>query len=152
MRHFLPFAKQFAKVRPGRHTRYPLVGSALAPGMQESTKFVSTAAGTVNRGSTRKGPPSKLSSYLPDGPTDQSREGLVVASGVGPGLAQSEHGPCLNGGTLTLGNVSFTTKNTIHSRGDAFAPSRFVALFDTGSPQISIRRDVLDRMRLVSAI
>ena len=35
VRHFLPFAKQFAKVRTGRRIRPPLVGSALALRMQE---------------------------------------------------------------------------------------------------------------------
>ena len=38
-RHFLPSAKQFAKVRPGWHTRPSLAGSALLPGILELTKF-----------------------------------------------------------------------------------------------------------------
>ena len=43
-----------------------------------------------------------------------------MASGVGPGLALSEHGPCLVGGTVTLliDDVSFTTKFAKHSGGD----------------------------------
>ena len=74
-----------------------------------------------------------------------------MASGVGPGLALSEHGPCLVGGAVTLDYVSFTIKTVIHIRGDAIAPYRCVALLDTGSPQTFIRRDVLDRMSLVGA-
>ena len=37
MRRFLPFAKQFATVRPGWHTRPPLTGSVLPRGMLVST-------------------------------------------------------------------------------------------------------------------
>ena len=55
------------------------------------------------------------------------------------------------GGTVTLYDVSFTTKIAIHSGGDAIAPYRCVVLLDTGSPQTFIRRDVLDRMLLVGA-
>ena len=39
VRHFLLFAKQVTKVRPARPTCPLLVGSALAPETQESTKF-----------------------------------------------------------------------------------------------------------------
>ena len=66
-------------------------------------------------------------------PADQSPDVLAIASGVGPGLALSEHGPCLVGGTVTLDDVSLTTKTAKHSGGDAIAPYRFVALLDTGS-------------------
>ena len=38
VRHSLPFAKQFATARPGRHTRPPPVDSAAPPEMLESTK------------------------------------------------------------------------------------------------------------------
>ena len=40
----------------------------------------------------------------------RSREGLEIASGVGPDLALPEHGPCFVGGTVTLNDVSFTIK------------------------------------------
>ena len=53
-----------------------------------------------------------------DASADQSQEVVEIASGVGPGLALSEHGPCLVGGTVTLDDVSFTTKFAIHSGGD----------------------------------
>ena len=43
---------------------------------------------------------------------------MEIASGVAPGLALSEHGPCLAGGTVTLDDVSLTTKFAIHSGGD----------------------------------
>ena len=76
---------------------------------------------------------------------------MEIASGVGSGLALSEHGPCFVGSTVTLDDVSFTTKIAIHSGGDAIAPYRCVALLDTGSAQIFIRRDVLDHMLLVCA-
>ena len=57
-------------------------------------------------------------SYFSDAPADQSQEVLEIASGVGPGLALSEHGPCLVGGTATLDDVSFTTRFAIHSGED----------------------------------
>ena len=50
VRHFLPFAKQFAKLRPGADTRPPLVGSALAPRMQEPKKFCKRRRLGRNRG------------------------------------------------------------------------------------------------------
>ena len=56
-----------------------------------------------------------------DAPADYRREVLAIASGVGPGLALSEHGPCVVGGTATLDDVSFTTKIAIYSGGDAIA-------------------------------
>ena len=80
-------------------------------------------------------------------PVDQSQESLEIASGVVPDLAFSEHGPCLVGGTVTLDNVSFTTKLAIHSEGTSH---RCVALLDIGSPQTFIRRNVLDRTLLVA--
>ena len=43
---------------------------------------------------------------------------MEIAYGVDPGLALSD-GPCLVGGTVTLDDVSFTTKFSIHSGGDA---------------------------------
>ena len=68
------------------------------------------------------GPPSEFSTYFSDAPADRRHEILEVASGVGQGLALSEHGPCLVGGTVTLDDVLFTTKIAIHSGGDAIAP------------------------------
>ena len=52
---------------------------------------------------------------------------------------------------MTLDDVSFTTDRAVHSGEDAIAPYRCVALLDTGSPQIFIRRDVLDRVLTVGA-
>ena len=43
---------------------------------------------------------------------------MEIAPVVGPGLAMSEHGPCLVGGTVTLDDVSFTTKFAVHGGGD----------------------------------
>ena len=111
MRRFLPFAKQFVTVTPGRHTRPPLAGSVLPQETLEYTKF------RPRRSCAR----SEFSTYFPDAPADQSQEVLEIASGVGPGLALSERGPCL-GGTVTLGDVLFTTEIAIHSGGDAIAP------------------------------
>ena len=96
-----------------------------------------------------QGPPWDFSTYFSDAPADQSQEVLGIASGGGPGRALSEHDPCLVGGTVTLSDVSFTTKIAIHSGGDTTAPYRCAALLDTGSPQTFIRPDVLDRMLLV---
>ena len=96
-------------------------------------------------------PPSEFWTYFSDVQADQSQEGLEIASVVGPGLAPLDHGPCLVGSTVTMDDVSFFTKLVIHSGGEAIAPYRCMALVDTGSPQIFIRRDVLDRMLLVAA-
>ena len=89
------------------------------------------------------GHPLEISAYFLGAPADQSAEVLAIASDGASGRAPPEHGPCLVGGTVTLDGVSFTTEITIHSRGDAIAPYRCVALLDTGSPQTFIRRDVL---------
>ena len=43
---------------------------------------------------------------------------LEIASGVGPSLALSEHGPLLVGGTVTLDDVSFIARFAIHSGED----------------------------------
>ena len=74
----------------------------------------------VNRGQCLPSPLSEFSTYFSDAPADQSQEVVEIASGVGPGLALSERGPCLVGGTVTLliNDVSFTTKFAKHSRGD----------------------------------
>ena len=54
-----------------------------------------------------QGPHSEFMTYFSDAPADQCQEGLEIASGVGLGLALSEHSPCLIGGTVTLDDVSF---------------------------------------------
>ena len=101
----------------------------------------------VNCGQRLQAPPSEFSTYFSDAPADQSQEVLEIASGVGPGLALSEHGPCLVGGTVTRDDVSFTTKLQYIAEG---TPYRCVALLDTDSPQTFIRRNVLDRMLLAA--
>ena len=101
---------------------------------------------SLTAASACQGPPSEFSTYLSDSPADQSQKGLEIASGVGPALAHSEHGPCIVGRTVTLDDDSFTTKFAIHSGGTSH---RCVAPLDTGFPQTFIRRNVLDRMRLV---
>ena len=52
------------------HPRPPLVGSALAPRMQEPQEFVSAAAEPLTAASARKGPPSEFSIYFSDAPAD----------------------------------------------------------------------------------
>ena len=99
---------------------------------------------SLTAASASQGPPSQFCTYFSDAPADQSQEVSEIASGVGPGVALLEHGPCLVEGTVTLDEVSFTTKIEIHSGGDAIGPYRCVAILDTGSPQTFIRRDVLD--------
>ena len=79
----------------------------------------------LSAASAFKGPPSEFSTCFPDAPADQSPDFFAIASGVGP---------CLVGGTAMLDDVSFTTTIAIHSKGDAMAPYRCVALLDTGSP------------------
>ena len=86
---------------------------------------------SLTEASAGQGPPSEFSTYFSDAPADQSQEVLEIASGVGPGLALSEHGPCLVGGTVTLDDVSLTTKIAMHSEVDAIVPYRCVALLDT---------------------
>ena len=81
-------------------------------------------------------------------PADQSQEVLEIASGVGLGLAFSEHGPCFVGGTVTLDDVLFTTSFAIHSGRGCHRGTW--ALLDTVFPQTFIRRHVLDRMLLVA--
>ena len=105
----------------------------------------------ITAASACQGPPSEFPTNLSGAPADQSGEVLAISSGVGPGLVLSKHGPCLIGGTVTLDDVSFTTKIAIHCGGDAISPYRCVALLDTGSSQTFIRRDVLDHMLLVGA-
>ena len=65
---------------------------------------------SLTAASACQGPPQEFPTYFSDAPADQSQEVLEIASGVGPGLALSEHGPCLVGGTVTLDDVSCTTK------------------------------------------
>ena len=75
------------------------------------TKFVGAAVVLVNRGQRLPRSSFKHSTYFSDAPADESHDVLEIASGVSPSLALSEHGPCLVGGAVTLGHVSFTTKN-----------------------------------------
>ena len=89
---------------------------------------------SLTAASACQGPLSEFSTYFSDAPADKSQEVLEIASVVDPYLALSEHGPCLVGGTVTLDDVSFTTKVAIHSGGDAIGPYICVALLDTGSP------------------
>ena len=96
--------------------------------------FVRAAVLLVDRGQRLPRSSSELSTYFSDAPTDQSQDVLEIDSGDGPGLALSEHDPCVVGGTVTLDDVSFTII-AIHSGGDAIAPYRCVALLDTGSPK-----------------
>ena len=96
---------------------------------------------SLTAASACQGPLSEFSTYFSDAPPDQSQDGLEIASGVGPGVALSEHGPCLVGGTVTLliDDVSFTTKSANIAEETSH---RCVAIFDTGSPQTFLRRNV----------
>ena len=73
---------------------------------------------SLTAASARQGPPSEVSTYPSNPSADQPQDVLEIASGVGPGLALSSYGPCLVGGTMTLDDVSFTTKFAIHNGGD----------------------------------
>ena len=73
---------------------------------------------SLTAASACQGPPYEFPTYFSDAPADQSQEVMEIASGVSPGHALSEHGPCLLGGTVTLDDVSFTTKYANHSGGD----------------------------------
>ena len=97
------------------------------------------------------GPPSEFSTCFSDAPANHSADVWAVAPGVNPSLALSKHGPRLVGGTITLDYAYFSTKIADHSGANALAPFGCVALFDIGSPQTFIRRDVLDRMLSVGA-
>ena len=94
-------------------------------GIQENSS--TPQSGPLTGASAGQGLPSEFSTYFSDAPADQGHEVLEIASGVGPGLALSEHGPCLVGGTVTLDDLSFTIKIAIHSGGDDIAPYRCVA-------------------------
>ena len=52
-----------------------------------------------------------------DALADKNREVLEIASGVGPDLALSEHGPWFVGGTVTLDDISFIIKIAYLRRG-----------------------------------
>ena len=71
---------------------------------------------SLTAASACQGPFLEFPTYFSDAPADQ--EVLGIASGVGLGLALSEHGPCLVGGTVTLDDVSSTTRIAIHSGED----------------------------------
>ena len=116
VRHFLPFAKLFATVRPGRRTRPPLVGFAPALRLQEPRNLVRAAAGPLTAASVRNASPWRFRPISRARWPTKSREVLEIASGVGPDLAMSEHGPCFTGGTVTLDDVSFTMKIAYISR------------------------------------
>ena len=64
VRRFLPFAKLFATIRPGRRTRPPLVGSAPALRMQEPRNLVRAAVGPLTAASARKSSPSTFAIYF----------------------------------------------------------------------------------------
>ena len=66
VRNFLPFAKQFATVRPGRRTRLPVVGFPLALKIQEPRNLVRAAARPLIAASARKGTLSECSTYFSD--------------------------------------------------------------------------------------
>ena len=109
-------------------------------GIQENSS--TPQSGPLTGASAGQGLPSEFSTYFSEAQADQSQEALDISSGIVPGLALSEHGPCLVGGTVTLDDVWFTTKIAIHCGGDAIAPYRCVATLDTVSLQTFIRRDV----------
>ena len=72
---------------------------------------------SLTTASACQGPPRNFT-YSSDAPANQIQEVLEIASGVGPDLTLSEHGPCLVGGTVTLDDASVTTKFAIHCGGD----------------------------------
>ena len=117
VRHFLPFTKKFATVGPVQRTRPPFLGSAFALRIQEPRHLVRAAAGPLTAASARKGSPLEVLTYSSDALSTKSREVLEIASGVGPDLALSKHGPWLVGGTVTLDDISFTIEVAYISRG-----------------------------------
>ena len=64
VRHFLPFSKLFATMRPGRRTWPPLVGSALALRLQEPRNLVGAAAEPSTAASARKASPLASPTYF----------------------------------------------------------------------------------------
>ena len=133
VRHFVPFAKLFATVRPGRRTRPPLVGSAPALRMKEPRNLVRAAAGPLTVTSARKGSRSEFPTNSRTRWPTKAVKSLEIASGVGPDLALSEHGPCFVGGTATLDNVSFTMKIAYISRATPDSKRHWTSLgFATG--------------------
>ena len=115
VRRLLPFAKKFATLRPGWQTRPPLVGSVLPWECWTPRSFVRATGVLAVRGQRLPRSFLRVFDLFFGAPADQSQEVLEIASGVGLGLAISEHGPCFVGGTVTLDGVSFTTRFAIHS-------------------------------------
>ena len=72
--------------------------------------WLAPRSGPLTAASAHQSPTSEVSAYFFDTPAGQSREALEIASGVGTGLALSEHGPCLVGSTVTLDDVLFSTE------------------------------------------
>ena len=113
MRHFLPCAKLFATMRPGR-TWPPLIDSAPALQMQEPKKnLVRAAAEPCGQHSQRV---SFSVSDLFLARVGQSPWSLEITFGVGPDLALSKHAPYFVKSTVTLGDALFTMKISHISR------------------------------------
>ena len=70
-----------------------------------------------------QGPPSEMSTYISGAPADQSPEVLALVSRGASGRALPEYDSCLVGGSVTLDDVSFTTKIALHGGGDAMRPT-----------------------------
>ena len=70
VRNVLPFAKQFATMRPGRRTRCPQVGSASALRMNEDLNPVRAAAGPLTASSASKGRSSEVLTNVSDALAD----------------------------------------------------------------------------------
>ena len=70
-KHFLPFAKLFATVRPGRRNPPPLVGSAPALRLKEPRNLIRAAAGPLTAASARKASSSEFPTYFSDALANQ---------------------------------------------------------------------------------
>ena len=80
--------------------------------------FVRAAVVLADRGQRSPRSPLGVSDLFLGRAGRPKQEGLEIASGVVPGLALSEHGPCVARGTVTLDDVSFTTRFAVHSGED----------------------------------
>ena len=106
----------------GRGLAHPAsAGRFLTPTRNAGIHEISSASQpcSLSTAGVCQGPLLQCSTYFSDAPAHQSQEGLEIATGVVPGRALPEHGLCLVGSTVTLNDVSFTTKIAIHSGGDA---------------------------------
>lgn len=121
LRHVLPSVTLFAKLKQGQHTLPPLVGTALAPRIQEPKIFCRRRGWASTPAGSSKMLLRDFRRICRTRRPTESREKLQMAFGFGPDLVLSIDAPCITRGTATLNDISFTTKSKTISGGDTAA-------------------------------